>query len=148
MSFFFFQAEDGIRDHCVTGVQTCALPIFGGAEELRELRFRRRSSSAIRSSWLATRSPSRRICSSIRSSTATTTSRPCPKTASASARSTPRGFAAPALCPPNQLNAYNPVSEAQVEIVVGCIDPPLVERTHSPRSLGAEDESRGGDVVA
>src|SRR5438132_1031378 len=26
--FFFFQAEDGIRDHCVTGVQTCALPIF------------------------------------------------------------------------------------------------------------------------
>ena len=28
--FFFFQAEDGIRDHCVTGVQTCALPIFLG----------------------------------------------------------------------------------------------------------------------
>src|SRR5436190_8808937 len=27
-SSFFFQAEDGIRDHCVTGVQTCALPIF------------------------------------------------------------------------------------------------------------------------
>src|SRR5215204_4034948 len=25
--FFLFQAEDGIRDHCVTGVQTCALPI-------------------------------------------------------------------------------------------------------------------------
>src|SRR5260221_8296238 len=24
---FFFQAEDGIRYHCVTGVQTCALPI-------------------------------------------------------------------------------------------------------------------------
>src|SRR5438034_8673741 len=24
---FFFQAEDGIRGHCVTGVQTCALPI-------------------------------------------------------------------------------------------------------------------------
>src|SRR5204862_4849075 len=32
--FFFFQAEDGIRDLYVTGVQTCALPIFlitGGA---------------------------------------------------------------------------------------------------------------------
>src|SRR5260370_12688682 len=27
--FFFFQAEDGIRDSSVTGVQTCALPIFG-----------------------------------------------------------------------------------------------------------------------
>src|SRR5437660_12248312 len=26
--FFFFQAEDGIRDGHVTGVQTCALPIF------------------------------------------------------------------------------------------------------------------------
>src|SRR5260221_634361 len=29
--FFFFQAEDGIRDHCVTGVQTCALPICEAA---------------------------------------------------------------------------------------------------------------------
>src|SRR6266542_5125389 len=33
--FFFFQAEDGIRDATVTGVQTCALPIsatvFNGA---------------------------------------------------------------------------------------------------------------------
>src|SRR5690606_40173055 len=27
--FFFFQAEDGIRDFHVTGVQTCALPISG-----------------------------------------------------------------------------------------------------------------------
>src|SRR5437016_14195221 len=27
LSFFFFQAEDGIRDWSVTGVQTCALPI-------------------------------------------------------------------------------------------------------------------------
>src|SRR2546425_8473853 len=28
--FFFFQAEDGIRDKLVTGVQTCALPIYAG----------------------------------------------------------------------------------------------------------------------
>src|SRR2546429_5023698 len=27
IDFFFFQAEDGIRDVAVTGVQTCALPI-------------------------------------------------------------------------------------------------------------------------
>src|SRR5207244_5196632 len=27
LCFFFFQAEDGIRDDLVTGVQTCALPI-------------------------------------------------------------------------------------------------------------------------
>src|SRR5256885_4039190 len=30
VSVFFFQAEDGIRDYKVTGVQTCALPIFDG----------------------------------------------------------------------------------------------------------------------
>src|SRR5439155_17440147 len=39
--FFFFQAEDGIRDGHVTGVQTCALPIWPvplvdvGRDELR-----------------------------------------------------------------------------------------------------------------
>src|SRR5690349_24155556 len=31
--FFFFQAEDGIRDLYVTGVQTCALPIYSGGLE-------------------------------------------------------------------------------------------------------------------
>src|SRR2546421_3733804 len=34
--FFFFQAEDGIRDLIVTGVQTCALPIWIDAEALAE----------------------------------------------------------------------------------------------------------------
>src|SRR2546430_8949769 len=40
--YFFFQAEDGIRDLTVTGVQTCALPIF-------EHMFRRDGLDAIRS---------------------------------------------------------------------------------------------------
>src|SRR5437870_9223473 len=31
LSSFFFQAEDGIRDGHVTGVQTCALPILGNS---------------------------------------------------------------------------------------------------------------------
>src|SRR5688572_32550246 len=31
--FFFFQAEDGIRDLTVTGVQTCALPIYTGSND-------------------------------------------------------------------------------------------------------------------
>src|SRR5206468_8776014 len=31
--FFFFQAEDGIRDLIVTGVQTCALPISAGSAD-------------------------------------------------------------------------------------------------------------------
>src|SRR5688572_30923398 len=38
--FFFFQAEDGIRDLTVTGVQTCALPISpgrGGSKSGRRL---------------------------------------------------------------------------------------------------------------
>src|SRR5437868_7610274 len=34
--FFFFQAEDGIRDRNVTGVQTCALPICLGAVPRRK----------------------------------------------------------------------------------------------------------------
>src|SRR2546422_5496181 len=40
--FFFFQAEDGIRDVAVTGVQTCALPICRGTP-LRDPRRRRRA---------------------------------------------------------------------------------------------------------
>src|SRR5205809_4018439 len=32
--FFFFQAEDGIRDVAVTGVQTCALPIFHTGQDI------------------------------------------------------------------------------------------------------------------
>src|SRR3989441_3174642 len=39
--FFFFQAEDGIRDKLVTGVQTCALPIstqFAPARDFAERR--------------------------------------------------------------------------------------------------------------
>src|SRR5256885_8702725 len=35
--FFFFQAEDGIRDYKVTGVQTCALPIFSYIVVIHEL---------------------------------------------------------------------------------------------------------------
>src|SRR5256885_7811868 len=34
--FFFFQAEDGIRDYKVTGVQTCALPIFRAIRQAGE----------------------------------------------------------------------------------------------------------------
>src|SRR5256886_12506864 len=37
---FFFQAEDGIRDLTVTGVQTCALPISSPDAELREITYK------------------------------------------------------------------------------------------------------------
>src|SRR3989454_12626292 len=36
MHRFFFQAEDGIRDYKVTGVQTCALPIYRGVDRQRD----------------------------------------------------------------------------------------------------------------
>src|SRR5207249_7935795 len=36
--FFFFQAEDGIRYRNVTGVQTCALPIYGAVRPGRDSR--------------------------------------------------------------------------------------------------------------
>src|SRR5207244_7720527 len=45
-AFFFFQAEDGIRDDLVTGVQTCALPIsnvirqFGAQKKIAFVHFR------------------------------------------------------------------------------------------------------------
>src|SRR5690606_40105628 len=45
---FFFQAEDGIRDFHVTGVQTCALPISGG-----ELMGIRHAVLGIGIAWLA-----------------------------------------------------------------------------------------------
>src|SRR5215211_5439042 len=57
--FFFFQAEDGIRDHCVTGVQTCALPISwpdsmrpSFTHRLRMRSRRRSTASAVGSSAL------------------------------------------------------------------------------------------------
>src|SRR5207249_3860862 len=34
VTIFFFQAEDGIRDRNVTGVQTCALPIYRGSQRI------------------------------------------------------------------------------------------------------------------
>src|SRR6185369_12404560 len=44
--FFFFQAEDGIRDSSVTGVQTCALPIWPAASRPRIPRASRRRACA------------------------------------------------------------------------------------------------------
>src|SRR5256885_4763568 len=45
MVVFFFQAEDGIRDYKVTGVQTCALPIsfMDGIDFMRQVRARKRN---------------------------------------------------------------------------------------------------------
>src|SRR5690348_17752161 len=65
---FFFQAEDGIRDGRVTGVQTCALPIS-------------RSTSA--STWVAFRR--RRSCSALSPCSGSGVSRACTHSARARA---------------------------------------------------------------
>src|SRR5206468_7448438 len=52
--FFFFQAEDGIRDLIVTGVQTCALPISARVDGRRLHATRSRASvshSRVETSW-------------------------------------------------------------------------------------------------
>src|SRR5256885_3866497 len=52
--FFFFQAEDGIRDYKVTGVQTCALPICSEAARMIPLSYNVRSILRRRFSAVAT----------------------------------------------------------------------------------------------
>src|SRR5256885_6013823 len=61
--FFFFQAEDGIRDYKVTGVQTCALPICRKTRAGSRLPGERRfgSSSALRRAF----GPPRALCLNI-----------------------------------------------------------------------------------
>src|SRR5205807_7506921 len=69
--FFFFQAEDGIRDYKVTGVQTCALPIYplldgrrleaGTSVQGETLPPRRRSNANEETIADATRSEERRV---------------------------------------------------------------------------------------
>ena len=48
--FFFFQAEDGIRDDLVTGVQTCALPISRNGQYKKRGRCRKEI-RAVKNSW-------------------------------------------------------------------------------------------------
>src|SRR5690349_24899131 len=72
--FFFFQAEDGIRDLYVTGVQTCALPIYRLGP--RSPAAFMRSEAVLAVSWIApvalltprsTRSEERRVGKECRS---------------------------------------------------------------------------------
>src|SRR5690606_40096379 len=52
-SFFFFQAEDGIRDFHVTGVQTCALPILEPPMRIRSGEAANACSKARIPAWMA-----------------------------------------------------------------------------------------------
>src|SRR6266404_267531 len=88
MFIFFFQAEDGIRDKLVTGVQTCALPIL--AAECNA------GSPGIRSP----RDAAGTIHSSRKSTTAATT-KSCPQ----ERRSTPRALRRREDTPPTRAPA-------------------------------------------
>src|SRR5688572_32264352 len=57
MFFFFFQAEDGIRDLTVTGVQTCALPISTTAWAKASRLLKTRGASASDPAWTFSPSP-------------------------------------------------------------------------------------------
>src|SRR5947207_15834836 len=65
---FFFQAEGGIRDHCVTGVQTCALPISRPSSRIRAKpsAYARRNTSRS-ASTAGSRSEERRVGKEYRS---------------------------------------------------------------------------------
>src|SRR5207237_6009711 len=64
LSFLFFQAEDGIRDSSVTGVQTCALPIWLAAHA-HALRRRAAGKRAGAGRELVDRSEERRVGKSV-----------------------------------------------------------------------------------
>src|SRR5260221_3501809 len=65
---FFFQAEDGIRDHCVTGVQTCALPISAKGPPEHASTSRRPTRRGCSTCWpQADRSEERRVGKECRS---------------------------------------------------------------------------------
>src|SRR6266498_894842 len=64
---FFFQAEDGIRDADVTGVQTCALPICSVAGPRMALLFREISQGRVKVSLRSSRSEERRVGKECRS---------------------------------------------------------------------------------
>src|SRR5688500_20320660 len=66
---FFFQAEDGIRDYKVTGVQTCALPILADDEQLarEELCFQLGKIEGVEVIGQAARSEERRVGKECRS---------------------------------------------------------------------------------
>src|SRR5207247_5296040 len=55
--YFFFQAEDGIRDPLVTGVQTCALPISADRESVPFRGWHRRNGTDSRSAARGDRDP-------------------------------------------------------------------------------------------
>ena len=62
---FFFQAEDGIRGFGVTGVQTCALPIYSSDNDIRKRGCDRTPAYPLRRIGPKSRSEERRVGKSV-----------------------------------------------------------------------------------
>src|SRR5712672_2106298 len=67
VTFFFFQAEGGIRDKLVTGVQTCALPICPRVQRDGNMKNKRHICTALRFCAHLGRSDERRVGKECRS---------------------------------------------------------------------------------
>src|SRR2546429_9565381 len=66
---FFFQAEDGIRDVAVTGVQTCALPISNRLTPANQATLSEARVLLVPSQWASTPPPANTLVSPRRTST-------------------------------------------------------------------------------
>src|SRR2546422_65053 len=117
MPIFFLQAEDGIRDVAVTGVQTCALPISGGTRGGRDPR----TAAPAR----APRSPRGRVSPS-----------PLPERGGASERASPEATPSP---PPDPAHAADRAHRARGGAAAR---PGSDRRGHGPRAHGARGDPR------
>src|SRR5690606_40602799 len=93
--FFFFQAEDGIRDFHVTGVQTCALPILPWARRIDSVASRHACSSRTSRRTARAGSPSDAATTEAPASSMSVTWTVAPSAANALAIASPIPRAAP-----------------------------------------------------
>src|SRR6266487_4869151 len=141
--FFFFQAEDGIRDGRVTGVQTCALPISNGDENRRHqivtLRYALRSAPAgIGYTWsprLPLSRPSSRWAPGL-----------APSSASHTRRSGPSEVARPASSNCREPSAARTIRAVPV-VGWSCETNDADARTAGPAGAGAGAEADGEAVA-
>src|SRR2546422_1670913 len=102
LSFFFFQAEDGIRDVAVTGVQTCALPIWARRRARVPDRLREDRLDRVRARGrLGARGGQPRHATSVREAARIHASPPEGRAVRGGA-APPRGAGAPASTPPGE----------------------------------------------
>src|SRR5256885_5622211 len=109
--FFFFQAEDGIRDYRVTGVQPCALPICTRAPCRSERAWTRRHRASSSAMW-----PARRPTPCAGAAAPTTTDR-----GAAAPRPSPFPAFSPCPCPVDRKSTRLNSSHLVISYAVFCL---------------------------